>query len=106
MWSTVMTIIITVLILSLVAALSVPTITNMIIHQQQQEALATQGDTNRTPITNPACGQVVEGLVELNSDLNCIGDGLIVGADGTTIKLNGHTIRGTGPDSSKVGISI
>ncbi len=108
MWSTVMTIIITVLILSLVAALSVPTITNMIIHhqQQQQEALATQGDTSRTPITNPACGQVVEGLVELNSDLNCIGDGLIVGADGTTIRLNGHTIRGTGPDSSKVGISV
>src|SRR5215218_9566355 len=107
MGSTVMTIIITVLILSLVAALSVPTITNMIIHHhQQQEALATQGDTSRTPITNPACGQVVEGLVELNSDLNCIGDGLIVGADGTTIKLNGHTIRGTGPDSSKVGISI
>ncbi|HKG72546.1 MAG TPA: right-handed parallel beta-helix repeat-containing protein [Nitrososphaeraceae archaeon] len=113
MWSTVMTImIITVLILSLVAALSVPTITNMIIHhqqqqqQQQQEALATKGDTSRTPITNPACGQVVEGLVELNSDLNCIGDGLIVGADGTTIRLNGHTIRGTGPDSSKVGISV
>jgi parallel beta-helix repeat protein len=108
MWSTVMTIIITVLILSLIAALSVPTITNMIIHQHQhqQEALATQGDTSRTPITNPACGQVVEGLVELNSDLNCIGDGLIVGADGTTIRMNGHTIRGTGPDSSKVGISV
>jgi parallel beta-helix repeat protein len=108
MGSTVMTIIITVLILSLVAALSVPTITNMIIHhhQHQQEALATQGDTSRTPITNPACGQVVEELVELNSDLNCIGDGLIVGADGTTIRLNGHTIRGTGPDSSKVGISV
>ena len=106
MWSTVMTII-TVLILSLVAALSAPTITNMIIHHhQQQEALATQGNNSRTPITNPACGQVVEGLVELNSDLNCIGNGLIVGADGTTIRLNGHTIRGTGPDSSKVGISV
>jgi parallel beta-helix repeat protein len=109
MWSTVMTImIITILILSLVAALSGATITNIIIYQQQQqqEALATQGNTSRTPITNPACGQVVEGLVELNSDLNCIGDGLIIGADGTTIRLNGHTIRGTGPDSSKVGISI
>ena len=70
MRSTVMTIIITVLILLLVAALSVPTITNMIIHHhQQQEALATQGDT-RMPNTNAAsCGQVVEGLVELNSDL-------------------------------------
>jgi parallel beta-helix repeat protein len=107
MCSTIITIIITVLILSSVAALSGAT-TNIIIYQQQQqqEALATQGNTGRAPVTNPACGQVVEGLVELNSDLNCIGDGLIIGADGTTIRLNGHTIRGTGPDSSKVGISV
>jgi parallel beta-helix repeat protein len=79
--------------------------TNFSIHRPQQEALATQGGT-RTPSTNAACGQVVEGLVELNSDLNCSGDGLIVGADGTTIRLNGHTIKGPGHDSSKVGISI
>ncbi len=107
MCSTIITIIITVLILSSVAALSGAT-TNIIIYQQQQqqEALATQGNTGRAPVTNPACGQVVEGLVELNSDLNCIGDGLIIGADGTTIRLNGYTIRGTGPDSSKVGISV
>ena len=109
MCSTIITIIITVLILSSVAALSGAT-TNIIIYQQQQlqlqEALATQGNTGRAPVTNPACGQVVEGLVELNSDLNCIGDGLIIGADGTTIRLNGHTIRGTSPDSSKVGISV
>ena len=105
MWSTIIMIMITTpLILSSVAALSGPT-TNTIVHLQQ-EALATQGDTSETPITNPACGQVVEGLVELNSDLNCIGDGLIVGANGTTIKLNSHTIRGTGPNSSKVGISV
>ena len=37
MWSTIMTTIITALILSSVSALSVPTITNMIIHHQQQE---------------------------------------------------------------------
>ena len=72
---------------------------------QQQQGQQEQGDS-RTPVTNAACGQVVEGLVELNSDLNCSGDGLIVGADGTTIRLNGHTIRGPGPDSSKVGISV
>jgi hypothetical protein len=67
-----------------------PSPTNII--SQQQEALATQGDT-RMPNTNAAsCGQVVEGLVELNSDLDCSGDGLIVGADDTTIGLNGHTI--------------
>ena len=83
--------------------LSSPT-TNILIHRQQ-EALATQGDTSESTTTT-ACGQVVEGLVELNSDLDCSGDGLIVGADGTTIRLNGHTITGPGPDSSKVGVSV
>jgi parallel beta-helix repeat protein len=101
-----MTIIITVLTISSVGALSGSTIANIIIYQQQQEALAIQGDTSRTLVTNAACGQVVEGLVELNSDLNCTGNGLIVGADGTTIRLKGHTISGPGVDSSKVGISV
>jgi nitrous oxidase accessory protein NosD len=73
--------------------------------QDNQAQTQDQPDT-RTPITNAACGQVVEGLVELNSNLNCSGDGLIVGGDDTTIRLNGHTIMGPGPDSSKVGISV
>src|SRR5215213_5278202 len=76
--------------------------------QGQQDNQAQRGDQRdtRTPTTTAACGQVVEGLVELNSNLNCSGDGLIVGGDDTTIRLNGHTIMGPGPDSSKVGISI
>jgi hypothetical protein len=80
--------------------------------QQTQGQNGQQGQQNvqqtesRTPVTNAACGQVVEGLVELNSDLNCSGDGLIVGKDGTTIRLNGHSITGPGPDSSKVGMSV
>jgi nitrous oxidase accessory protein NosD len=76
--------------------------------QQQQDNQAQRGDQQdtRTPTTTAACGQVVEGLVELNSNLNCSGDGLIVGGDDTTIRLNGHTIMGPGPDSSKVGISV
>jgi hypothetical protein len=65
-----------------------------------------QGDTGTPTTTNVDCYQVVDGLVELNSDLDCSGDGLIVGADGTTIRLNGHTITGPGPDSSKVGVSV
>jgi hypothetical protein len=86
--------------------IALPSPNTIIIHrQQQQEALATQEDTNE-PTTDAACGQVVEGLVELNSDLNCSGDGLIVGGDGTTIRLNGHTITGPGPDSSKVGVAV
>ena len=82
-----------------------PSPATIIIHRQQQEALATQEDTSE-PTSSAACGQVVEGLIELNSNLNCSADGLIVGADGTTIRLNGYTITGPGPDSSKAGVSV
>jgi nitrous oxidase accessory protein NosD len=74
--------------------------------QQANQAQSQDQQDTRTPITTAACGQVVEGLVELNSNLNCSGDGLIVGGDDTTIRLNGHTIMGPGPDSSKVGVSV
>ena len=76
--------------------------------QGQQDNQAQGGDQRdtRAPTSTAACGQVVEGLVELNSNLNCSGDGLIVGGDDTTIRLNGHTIMGPGPDSSKVGVSV
>lgn len=53
-----------------------------------------------------ACGQVVQGNVTLTANLNCTGDGLIVGDDGTTINLNGFGIYGPGADSSKVGIGV
>src|ERR671930_1904700 len=56
--------------------------------------------------TNPACGQVVSGNVTLTSNLNCSGDGLIVGNDDTVINMNGYTIDGPGRGSSKVGIMI
>jgi parallel beta-helix repeat protein len=56
--------------------------------------------------TNPACGQVVSGNVTLTSNLNCPGDGLLVGNDDTTINMNGYTIQGPGHTSSKVGIMI
>jgi parallel beta-helix repeat protein len=42
-----------------------------------------------------SCGQVVTQDVTLTSDLNCdSGDGLIVGASGITINLNGYSIIG------------
>jgi parallel beta-helix repeat protein len=42
-----------------------------------------------------SCGQVVTQDVTLTSDLNCdSGDGLIVGASGITINLNGYSITG------------
>ena len=57
-------------------------------------------------LASPACGQVVKGNVTLTANLNCPGDGLIVGGDNTRIDLNGYSITGPGPDSSKVGIVV
>lgn len=51
-----------------------------------------------------SCGQTVQGNVTLTANLNCNGDGLIVGDDATTINLNGFSIYGPGADNSKVGI--
>ena len=48
----------------------------------------------------------MQGNVTLTANLNCTGDGLIVGDDATTINLNGFGIYGPGADSSKVGIGV
>ena len=43
-----------------------------------------------------ACGDTILENVTLDSDLICAGSGLIVGADGVRVNLNGHTISGSG----------
>ena len=53
-----------------------------------------------------ACGQVVSGAVNLTANLNCSGDGIIVGGPNTVINMNGFSITGPGQDSSKVGIMV
>ena len=45
---------------------------------------------------NDLCGTTIVADLELDQDLICSGDGLVVGADGIRIKLNGHTITGSG----------
>ena len=52
--------------------------------------------------SNAACGQVVSGVVNLTANLNCSGDGIIVGGPNTVINMNGFSITGPGQDSSKV----
>ena len=43
-----------------------------------------------------SCGDILIADTTLDSDLNCVGTkGLIIGADGITVNLNGHTITGT-----------
>jgi len=65
-----------------------------------------QQTTTHTPITNPACGEVVHGNVNLTANLNCGGDGIIVGTHNTVMNLNGFTITGPGQQSSKVGVVV
>ena len=62
--------------------------------------------TTQAASTNAACGQVVSGVVNLTANLNCSGDGIIVGGPNTVINMNGFSITGPGQDSSKVGIMV
>lgn len=44
-----------------------------------------------------SCGAVLTTNTKLQNDLaNCPGDGLVIGADGITVDLNGHTVDGLG----------
>jgi parallel beta-helix repeat protein len=52
---------------------------------------------------NDLCGATIFVNLKLNHDLTCTGDGLIVGADGIRLDLNGHTVAGSG---SGVGIRV
>ena len=73
---------------------------------QTQTQVPTYAAATISPITNPACGEVVQGNVNLTANLNCTGDGLIVGADNTVINLNGYSVSGPGQQSSKVGVVV
>jgi parallel beta-helix repeat protein len=45
---------------------------------------------------NDLCGATVTEDLRLDHDLVCAGDGLVVGADGIRVDLNGHTVAGSG----------
>lgn len=49
------------------------------------------------------CGATIVGDMKLDHDVVCIGDGLIAGADGIRIDLNGYALSGSGVG---VGITI
>jgi parallel beta-helix repeat protein len=53
--------------------------------------------------TNDLCGATIFADVNLDHDLTCTGDGLIVAADGIRIDLHGHTLLGPG---SGIGILV
>jgi nitrous oxidase accessory protein NosD len=46
-----------------------------------------------------SCGDTITASTTLDSDLvNCPGNGIVIGADGITLDLNGHTIDGDEPE--------
>ena len=61
------------------------------------------GSTSASSPSSDLCGATIVADMRLDYDLACPGNGLIVGADGIKIDLNGHTIAGPG---SGVGISV
>jgi parallel beta-helix repeat protein len=73
---------------------------------QEQKSVSDVEGTTTTTTTAAACGQVTSGLVELTSDLNCSGDGIIISDPNTVVNLNGYSITGPGRDSSKVGVMV
>lgn len=57
------------------------------------------------------CGATIIANLELDHDLSCAGNGLIVGADGITLDLSAHTITGSGVGfgisvTGRTGVSI
>jgi len=72
---------------------------------QPNQASASSASSSPTS-TSLSCGQVVRESVTLSANLECSTDGLIAGANGITIDLNGFTIAGPGGESSKVGIML
>jgi hypothetical protein len=68
-----------------------------------QSPATSQMQVEQPPQGTVVCGQTVQGNVTLTANLNCNGNGLIVGDDGTTINLNGYGIYGPGADTSGGG---
>ena len=75
-------------------------------------ALCASSALARAPLTTVHCGQTLTTSVRLANDLtDCPGDGLVAGADGITVDLDGHTIDGVAstacdrPDAPSHGIA-
>lgn len=56
--------------------------------------------------TDDLCGATIVANLRLDHDLTCVGAGLIAGADGITINLNGHTIKENEFTGDRVGILV
>src|SRR5919199_4582097 len=53
------------------------------------------------------CGSVITASTVLDADVGpCSGDGLVVGASGVTLNLNGHRVFGTAGPGDNAGIRL
>ena len=74
-------------------------------NNQPSQENSSSSSSSAVPLsTSLSCGQVIKQSVKLTANLDCKTDGIIVGADGITIDLNGFTLSGPGEKSSKVGV--
>jgi len=74
-------------------------------NNQPSQENGSSSSSSAVPLsTSLSCGQVIKQSVKLTANLDCKTDGIIVGADGITIDLNGFTVSGPGEKSSKVGV--
>jgi parallel beta-helix repeat protein len=67
--------------------------------------------TPTAAVETVSCGATVLASLRLEDDLTCAGGGLVAGADGIEIDLNGHSITGSGSGigihvSDRTGVSI
>jgi len=70
-------------------------------------SLTSFGVSNQTfAQIDDGCGKVIRGNFTLTTDLDCIGNGLIIGESNTIVNLDGHSIIGSGDNSAKVGVII
>jgi parallel beta-helix repeat protein len=72
----------------------------------RNSATSLLGTGEELPSASLSCGQVITSSVKLSANLDCASDGLLIKGDNIVLDLNGHTIKGPGPSSSKIGISV
>lgn len=76
------------------------------VSETTNESPEATANSSITPNASVSCGEVIKQSVKLTSNLDCKTDGIIIGADGLTVDLNGHTITGPGVSTSKVGVML
>jgi parallel beta-helix repeat protein len=80
-------------------------VTRLIVVVLASASLAIFGRAGDAAASHVSCGDTITADTTLDSDLmDCPGDGIVIGADGITLDLGGHTIDGADPNQTNHGI--